>query len=138
MSDHITILGNLTTNPSVHYSQNGAAVVRLRVAVNRRRFDRQRGEWADLAPVFHNVVAFGSLAENIADSSLATGDAVMVVGEFADDSYASPESGRTQQRVQVRAQAIGPDLTRATATVTKVRRETGAGCEPELAPALND
>jgi single stranded DNA-binding protein len=125
MSDHITILGNLTTDPTVHYGQADRPVARLRVAVNRARFDRDSGEWVKLPPVFHTVVAFGALAENIAGGALSRGDAVVVVGGFADDSY-TPEGGTTQQRIQVIARTIGPDLARATVTLGRTRRDAAA------------
>jgi single-strand DNA-binding protein len=122
MSDHVTILGNLTIDPTIHNCQADRPVARLRVAVNRARFDRDSGEWVKLPPVFHTVVAFGALAENIAGSALSRGDAVVVVGGFADDSY-TPEGGTTQQRIQVIARAIGPDLSRTAVTVQRTRRD---------------
>jgi single-strand DNA-binding protein len=134
MSDHVTILGNLTTDPAIHHGQADRPVARLRVAVNRARFDRDSGEWVTVPPVFHTVVAFGALAENIAGSALSRGDAVVVVGGFADDSYTS-EGGTTQERIQVIARAVGgPDPVRHHCAAHSPRRDaTGRdGARPAM------
>ena len=59
----LTITGNLTDEPTLHYTPGGAAILTLTVAVNDRRFDRGRGQWVDRPAVFHRVVAFRGLAE---------------------------------------------------------------------------
>ena len=64
--NELTIHGNLTDNPTIRYSADGNAVLNFSVAVNRRRYDRQAGQWTDLPAVYHRVVAFGTLAENAA------------------------------------------------------------------------
>ena len=53
MSDlQITIVGNLTDEPELRYTPNGAAVVNFRVAHNPREFDRQTNEWKDGTPTY--------------------------------------------------------------------------------------
>jgi single-strand DNA-binding protein len=56
------IIGNLTRDPEIRYSQGGTAVCNLSVATNERV--KRDGEWVDEAE-FHRVVAFGKTAENI-------------------------------------------------------------------------
>ncbi len=82
--NELTITGNLTDEPTLHYTPGGVAVLTLTVAVNDRRFDRGRGQWVDRPAVFHRVVAFRGLAENAAH--LAKGTVVTVTGKLADDS----------------------------------------------------
>ena len=70
--NELTITGNLTDEPTLHYTPGGAAILTLTVAVNDRRFDRGRGQWVDRPAVFHRVVAFRGLAENAAHLAKGT------------------------------------------------------------------
>jgi single-strand DNA-binding protein len=126
--NEMTIHGNLTSNADpIRYSAEGKAAVTFSVAVNRRRYDRQTGQWTDLNPIFHRVVAFGALAENAAN--LAKGTAVTVTGELADDSW-TPEDGKRVYRTQLIAADIAVSLRFATATVTKnPRRDSNTNRE---------
>jgi single-strand DNA-binding protein len=120
--NELTIHGNLTDEPTLRYSGDAKAVVNLSVAVNRRRLDRQTGQWVDQAPVFHRVVAFGTLAENAAN--LPKGATVTVTGQLADDSW-TPEDGKRVYRTQLLADDIAASLRFATVEITKnSRRET--------------
>jgi single-stranded DNA-binding protein len=71
-------------------------------------------------PVFHRVIAFGTLAENAA--TLAKGTAVTIIGEFADDSWTT-ETGETRRQVQLEAADIAVSLRFATAQITRNPRE---------------
>jgi single-strand DNA-binding protein len=122
--NELTITGNLTDEPTLHYTPGGAAILTLTVAVNDRRFDRGRGQWVDRPAVFHRVVAFRGLAENAAN--LAKGTAVTVTGKLADDSWTPEDSGRKIYRTVLEAEDIAVSLRFATAEVTKVRREQHA------------
>jgi single-strand DNA-binding protein len=116
----ITVHGNLTDEPTLRYSNTGTAVLRFSVAVNRRSYDRRSGEWVARPPVFHRVVAFGTLAENAA--TLAKGTTVTVIGEFADDSWTT-ESGETRRQVQLEAADIAVSLRFVSAQITRNPRE---------------
>lgn len=122
--NEITIHGNLTDEPALHYSPSGVAVLKFSVAVNGRRFDRQTNRWVDKVPVFHQVVAFNGLATN-ATTTLAKGTTVTVTGELVDDSW-QPEEGRKIWRHKLLADDIAVSLRFATAQITKVRREQPA------------
>lgn len=131
--NELTIHGNLTDEPTIRYSADGKAAVNFSVAVNRRRYDRQSGQWTDLAPVFHRVVAFGNLGENAAN--LTRGTAVSVTGELADDSW-TPEDGKRVYRTQLIAADVAVSLRFATVAVTKnPRRDSNS--ERETAAAHN-
>src|SRR5215204_7551603 len=95
--NEITIVGNVTADPDLRMSgKTGRGVLRFDAAVNRRRFNRESSQYDDLPPVFHRVVAFGPLADNVNDS-LKPGQEVVVVGSFADDSYDVEGEKRRQQ-----------------------------------------
>jgi len=118
--NEITIHGNVTSAPELRYSRDGNPFATFSVAVNRRRFDRNTGRWADLPPVFHRVVCFKKVAENVA-ASLVTGATVTVTGELADDSYAR-EDGTRVRSTQLVAEDVAASLRYATATLAKNAR----------------
>jgi single-strand DNA-binding protein len=118
--NEITIVGNVTADPTYRTSANGRGVLRFDVAVNRRHFNREASQYEDLPPVFHRVVAFGPLAEN-ANESLQKGLEVVVVGQIADDSYETGE-GEKRRQVVLEAQVVAPSLRFATADVTRASR----------------
>ena len=43
----ITVIGNLTADPELRFTQSGAAVANFTVASTPRQFDRNSGEWKD-------------------------------------------------------------------------------------------
>jgi single-strand DNA-binding protein len=118
--NEITIHGNVTSAPELRLSRDGNPFATFSVAVNRRRFNRGTGRWADLPPVFHRVVCFKKVAENVA-ASLVTGATVTVTGELADDSYAR-EDGTQVRATQLVAEDVAVSLRYATATLTKNTR----------------
>lgn len=123
---HIAIEGNLTVKPELAHSPTGTAYARFTVAVNDRRFHRDSGEWVTRGTVFHDVVAFAGLAENLA--TLERGTSVIVIGQMVDNSYIG-EDDRKIVRTRIEASNIGPSLRYATATVTKNSRRS----EPAMA-----
>ena len=65
--NQITIVGNLTDDPELRYTPNGAAVVNFSVAVTPRIRD-EGGGWKDGDTSFFRVNAWRTLAENTAES----------------------------------------------------------------------
>jgi len=48
----ITVVGNLTADPELRFTPNGAAVANFTVASTPRTFDRASGEFKDGEPLF--------------------------------------------------------------------------------------
>jgi single-strand DNA-binding protein len=120
--NEITIVGNLTDDPTYHRSErSNRGVVRFDIAVNRRRYNRDSGQYDDLPPVFHRVVAFGPLADN-ANETLRRGHEVVLVGTFADDSY--EKDGEKRKQLVLEAQIIAPSLRFATAEIKQTQRSS--------------
>src|SRR6478752_7132819 len=65
--NQVTIVGNLTRDPELRYTPNGAALVKFGVAVSRRAPD-ESGQWRDVETSFFDVTAWRQLAENVAES----------------------------------------------------------------------
>lgn len=128
----ITVHGNVTEKPTLRFSRSGVPVATFTVAANRRRLNRGTGRWIDLPAVFHRVVCFNGLAENVA-ASLDKGTTVAVTGEFADDSFAR-DDGTAVRRVQIEAADVAASLRYATATLVKNPR-AGTGGDPDAGRA---
>jgi len=117
----VTIVGNVTDDPELRFTPEGAAVVKFSVAFNRRTFDRQSNEWKDGSTDFHRVTAWRQLAENAAET-VRKGMRVVVVGDLSQRHWEDKETKQPRSGWELTADAIGPDLTWATATVTKTKR----------------
>lgn len=74
------ILGNTTRDPELRYTANGQAVVSFSVATNRRWTNRETNELQE-STEFHNIVAWGKLAE-ICNQILYKGRKVLVAGRL--------------------------------------------------------
>ncbi|MGH2739832.1 MAG: single-stranded DNA-binding protein [Actinomycetota bacterium] len=121
-NNQIVIVGNLTDDPELRYTPNGAAVANFRVAVNRRYQD-QNGEWKDAEASFFRVNAWRSLGENVAES-LTRGSRAVIVGRLKSRSWETPE-GQTRSAVEIEADEIGPSLRWATVKIEKQTRSGG-------------
>ena len=106
MSALITIIGNLTSDPELKFLSNDVTVVKLSVAVNRKVKGRD-GEYTESVS-YYNVGAFGTLAENSADS-LHKGNRIIVTGRMEQRTW-DKEDGTKGTAYEIVAEAIGPDL----------------------------
>ncbi|MEE1227760.1 MAG: single-stranded DNA-binding protein [Lachnospiraceae bacterium] len=86
----VVLMGRLTRNPNVTYSQgeNSTCVARYTLAVNRR-FRRQDGQDAD----FISCVAFGRQGE-FAEKYLKQGTKIVISGRIQTGSYTNREGVR--------------------------------------------
>jgi single-strand DNA-binding protein len=121
--NQVVVVGNLTRDPELRYTPNGAALVKLGIAVSRRVKDDATGQWRDAETSFFNVTAWRSLAENVAES-LTQGSRVVVVGRLRTNSWETPE-GEKRSVVEIEAEEIGPSLKWATAKPEKQGRGPG-------------
>lgn len=125
MSTPVNLVGRLVAEPELRFGANGTAVARFTVVTSRRVKDQQTGEWSDADTSFWDCVAFKQLAENLAESSLQKGTAVIVVGKAAQRTWETKE-GEKRRSVEVVVDEVAPSLRNATAKVTKAQRQ-GSG-----------
>lgn len=110
MDTYLTVAGNLTADPTLHSTANGASVVHLRVASSGRRFDKASGEFRDGDPLFITVSCWRSLAMNVI-ATLRKGDSVIAQGRLIYRSYEDKQGNRRSVH-ELDAIAVGPDLSR--------------------------
>ncbi|HZG91790.1 MAG TPA: single-stranded DNA-binding protein [Pseudonocardia sp.] len=121
----ITVVGNLTADPELRFTQSGAAVANFTVAATPRTFDRQSGEWKDGDALFMRCNVWRQAAENVAET-LTRGMRVMVQGRLRQRSFETRE-GEKRTVVELEVDEVGPSLRYATAKVNKVSRGSGGG-----------
>lgn len=97
----IILLGRLTRDPEIRYSQgeNSMAIARFTLAVNRR-FKRQGEAEAD----FFNCTAFGKQAEFV-QNYLKKASQISLCGRVQNDNYTNKE-GQKVYSVQIMVEEI--------------------------------
>jgi single-strand DNA-binding protein len=116
-----TVVGNIITNP-VRLRFGDQELYKFRVASNSRRRGAD-GTWEPGNSLYVTVNCWGNLARGVS-ASLGKGDAVVVVGHVYTNEYEDREGVR-RSSVEVRATAVGPDLTRCIARVQRVQPANG-------------
>lgn len=119
----ITIVGNLTSDPELRFTPNGAAVANFTVASTPRMFDRKSGEFRDGETLFMRCSLWRDAAENVAES-LSRGTRVIVQGRLKSRSFDTKE-GERRTVMELDVDEIGPSLRFAKAQVSKVERSGG-------------
>ena len=66
----ITVTGNLTSDPELRFTTNGAAVANFTIASTPRKFDRQSNEFKDGETLFMRCSVWREAAENVAESQI--------------------------------------------------------------------
>jgi single-strand DNA-binding protein len=112
----ITVVGNLTADPELRFTQGGVALASFTVASTPRTFDRSTNEWKDGEALFLRCTVWREYAEHVA-ASLEKGARVIVRGNLVQKSYEKDGQKRTSYELDV--DEVGPSLRYATAQVTR-------------------
>lgn len=117
----ITVVGNLTADPELRYTQGGLAVANFTIASTPRSFDKGTNEMKDGAALFMRCSVWREFAEHVA-GSLTKGSRVIAQGRLTQRSYETKE-GEKRTSIELEVDAIGPDLRWVTATITRTERQ---------------
>ncbi|MFI6041919.1 single-stranded DNA-binding protein [Nocardia sp. NPDC051321] len=120
----LTIIGNLTADPELRFTPDGAAVANFTVASTPRGFDRNANEWKDGPALFMRCSIWRDAAENVAES-LTRGSRVIVSGRLKPRSWTDAE-GNKRNSVELEVDEIGPTLRYATAKITRTSSRNGS------------
>ncbi|MFF3684780.1 single-stranded DNA-binding protein [Streptomyces sp. NPDC002187] len=112
----VTVVGNVATNVEYRETATGG-MARFRFAVPSRRWDRGSGNWTDGHTSFYTVLAWRSLAMNLA-GSVSVGEPLLVHGRLKVREEEG--DGRRRTYVDIDALAVGHDLTRGTSAFRRV------------------
>jgi single-strand DNA-binding protein len=117
----ITVVGNLTADPELRYTQGGLAVANFTIASTPRNFDRASSEWKDGDALFLRASCWRDFAEHVA-GSLTKGSRVVAQGRLRQRSYETAE-GEKRTSLELEVDEIGPSLRYATAQVIRAPRD---------------
>lgn len=119
----ITIVGNLTADPELRTTGQGAQVASFTIANTARVYNKQTGQYEDGAALFMRCSAWNDLAQHCAQS-LAKGMRVIAQGRLKQHSYQA-QDGTNRTVVELQVDEIGPSLRYATAQVARISRQGG-------------
>lgn len=113
----LTVVGNLTADPELRYTNAGIPVANFTIASTPRTFDRQAGEWKDGEALFLRASVWREFAEHVA-GSLTKGMRVIATGRLKQRSY-QDRDGNNRTALELDVDEIVPSLRYATAQVTR-------------------
>jgi len=120
----ITVVGNLTSDPELRYTQNGLAVANFTIAATPSTFDRTTNSWKDGDPLFLRASVWKKHAEHVA-GSLTKGSRVVATGRLKQRSYETKE-GEKRTSMELEIDEIGNSLRYGTTQFTKASSATSS------------
>jgi len=118
----VNVVGNITRDPELRYTPNGASVANFSIAWNRR-YERN-GEQVEEVSYF-DVTCWGSLADNVS-SSLTKGNRVLVTGRLDQRSWEN-QQGEKRSKIEITADDVAPSLRWASVEVQRNPRDGNFG-----------
>ena len=115
----VTVVGNVTRDPELRFTPNGAAVVNFGLAWNRK------GQNDEEIVSFFDITCWRNLAENVAES-ITKGSRVIVYGRLDQRSWENQE-GERRSKVEIVADDVAPSLKWATVEITRNEFRGGDG-----------
>jgi single-strand DNA-binding protein len=91
--NNITIHGTVGQDPELRFSASNTAVLTFSVADNYGKDDKKKTTW-------HNVIVFGKVAENVANS-IAKGTTVLITGRYEQEEFTKKDGtkGKTTKLI---------------------------------------
>jgi single-strand DNA-binding protein len=93
--NHVVLVGRLTRNAELKYTNSGAAVSKFSIAINQRR--KKDDQWVDESHFF-DIVFWGKGAEAI-NQYLVKGKQVGIEGQLRQDRW--EQEGQSRSRVEI-------------------------------------
>ena len=101
--NRVILIGNLTADPEVRYSQDGSAIAGFNLAINERwkSKDGQDQERTD----FIGVSAFGKQAE-LVQRFFSKGKPIMLEGKLRQETWEDKDTGKKRSKTTVRMERL--------------------------------
>jgi len=93
--NHVVLVGRLTRNAELKYTNSGAAVSKFSIAINQRR--KKEDQWVDEAHFF-DIVLWGKTAESL-NQYLVKGKQVGIEGQLRQDRW--EQEGQARSKVEI-------------------------------------
>ena len=93
MSNHITVHGKIGQEPEMRYTGSQMAVISFSIADTYGKDDKKKTTW-------HNVIVFGKVAENVANS-ITKGTSVLITGRYEQEEFTKKDGtkGKTTKLI---------------------------------------
>lgn len=95
--NHVVLVGRLTRNAELKYTNNGQAVSKFGLAINQRR--KKDDQWVDEAHFF-DIVLWGKTAESL-NQYLVKGKQVGIEGQLRQNRW--EQDGQARSKVEISA-----------------------------------
>jgi len=95
----VILMGNLTRDPEIRFTQSQMAICKVGLAVNRRFKDGQSGEWKEEA-TFIDVTIFGKRGEAF-EKYHKKGESAFVEGSLRLDNWEDKNTGQKRSKLYV-------------------------------------
>ncbi|MFF4442040.1 single-stranded DNA-binding protein [Streptomyces sp. NPDC001621] len=115
----ITLVGNLTDDPELKFTEGGAALAKFTIAVTPRSFDRNSNQWKDGTTAFYRCAAWRALAEHVAES-LGKGSRVVAMGRMRQHDWTN-DQGEKRSMLAVEIDDIGASVRFTTVQINAKR-----------------
>ena len=93
--NHVVLVGRLTRNAELKYTNSGAAVSKFSIAINQRR--KKDDQWVDEAHFF-DIVLWGKTAESL-NQYLVKGKQVGIEGQLRQNRW--EQEGQARSKVEI-------------------------------------
>ena len=104
----LTVVGNLTADPELRYTPNGAALACFTIACESHAPEKGKGRRKEGEPLFLRCTLWRQAAENAADG-LTRGTRVIAHGRLQQRSYQTRD-GEKRTVIELQVDDIGPSL----------------------------
>ena len=72
-NNQVVLIGNIGRDPELKQTAKGETMANFTIATSNGYFDKQAKKWNELPSDWHNIRAFGAVAEQISDYSKGKG-----------------------------------------------------------------
>ena len=93
--NHVVLVGRLTRNAELKYTNSGAAVSKFSIAINQRR--KKDDQWVDESHFF-DITLWGKTAESL-NQYLVKGKQVGIEGQLRQDRW--EQEGQARSKVEI-------------------------------------
>ena len=97
--NRVVLVGNLTRDPEVRYTQSATAVCEIGLAMNRKWFNKEKQQQEE-ETTFVDVTLWGKPAE-IAGQYLVKGSSVLIEGRLQLDQWKDQATGDNRSKLKV-------------------------------------
>ncbi|MGO1410669.1 MULTISPECIES: single-stranded DNA-binding protein [unclassified Microbacterium] len=120
MSDSITVIGTVGSDPEARVTPTGKHVTSFRLACTPRVRDTGTGEWRDGETNWYSISAWEHLGRNVLES-IRKGERAIVTGRLRLRTWEKDE--RRGMDAEIVAGGVGHDLKWGTSSYTKASRQ---------------